>query len=398
MTAASSILGYGCVTAAGQGASALFDALATGRDCSWVPDTSRWPAPPAMPPRICTIPDELTARFAQATATTAAGRMAALLEAAWDEAREMSLLTGASSPNRAVRLGIIFASTKGCIEDYVWDKTASVESALKADPFSPIVELFLARTRLRPDRCLTISNACTSAHVALELASHWTAADVVDQVLVLSGDLVGPFIVDGFASLKSLAQDRVTPFGAGRQGIQLGEAATAILVGRGASNVAPLRLRALDTRAEGYALTRSNEAGATLEASCRATTDGAVPDAVIAHATGTPANDAMEDQVYGRLFGMPDQEQEGVEITATKWCIGHTLGASGAVDLIAAAESLRRRTLFAIANTSTIDPRFVTPRERYLTRGMGGARPALNSILVASAGFGGMHGTALVER
>lgn len=315
-----------------------------------------------------------------------AQRIGSLLETAWREARESQRVR---QGDESRRLGVIFASTKGCVEDYIWSKTPTAADA-SADPYSPVLDDFLARTGLQATRRLTISNACSSAHVALELATRWLDARVVDRILILSADVVGPFIVDGFASLKSLAADKVTPFGAGRQGIQLGDAAAALLIGRDDEYAnALVRLRSVDTRAEGYALTRSNEAGGTLEASCRASLGDVTPDAVIAHATGTPANDAMENEVYARLFA------GDVEITGSKWCVGHTLGASGAVDIIAAAECLARREIFAIGNTTTIDEKF---RGRYLVRGTGGARPSLRRILVASAGFGGMHGTALLER
>jgi 3-oxoacyl-(acyl-carrier-protein) synthase len=95
----------------------------------------------------------------------------------------------------------------------------------------------------------------------------------------------------------------------------------------------------------------------------------------------------MEDAVYRRLFAT-------VPVTCTKWSVGHTLGASGAVDLIAACEMLRRGEVFRIANTEAPDPAFAA---RYLTRQARWSGPPPARALVASVGFGGMHGAALVE-
>jgi 3-oxoacyl-(acyl-carrier-protein) synthase len=115
---------------------------------------------------------------------------------------------------------------------------------------------------------------------------------------------------------------------------------------------------------------------------------------VIAHGTGTEANDAVEDTVFDAVLA------PGVVVTGTKWCVGHTLGASGAVDLIAACELLRRQRPFALHTTEVVDRRF---RASYLTRArleaLGGRFPrGLERVLVTSVGFGGMHAAAVVER
>ena len=75
-------------------------------------------------------------------------------------------------------------------------------------------------------------------------------------------------------------------------------------------------------------------------------------DLVIAHGTGTPINDACEDRVFTELF----RAGAAPAVTATKGSIGHTLGASGAMDVIAACEALRRQRAFAITGARRIDP------------------------------------------
>jgi 3-oxoacyl-[acyl-carrier-protein] synthase-1 len=318
--------------------------------------------------RVCRIRDE--------GGGTAAERLARQLVAAWREA-------GAPA---GPRLGVVLASTKGAVEDVVWSAPPAV---LKDDTLAPVLARFLELAALTPARALCLSNACSSAHVALELARHWLAARAVEQVLVLAADQAGPFALRGFASLKSLAPERVTPFGAGRQGIQLGEAAVALWLSAAGVAAPVARLAGVATQVEGYAVTRSHEGGATLAAVCRSVCGAREPGAVIAHGTGTLANDAMEDGVYFRLFGAR------VPITCTKWSVGHCLGASGAVDVVAAL-AMMRHGLFAVANTSQLDPAM---RARYLTpdRREGDTQPPA-SVLVASAGFGGMHGAVWVEK
>jgi 3-oxoacyl-[acyl-carrier-protein] synthase-1 len=346
--------------------------LTAGKDFSAAPDVRGWPSTPTVPARVCRIEDETTAGSVEA-------RMAAHLAAAWQMAARMA----GRSPHDGEALGVVFASTKGSVEDSVWSKASPPRLD---DTLTPVLRRFLATSDLQPRRTVCVSNACSSNHVALQLAGFWLRAGAVREVLVLSADHVGPFVVNGFAALRSLAPERVTPFAAGRQGIQLGEAAAALLVTL-PGPAALCRIHAVDTRVEGHALTRSRESGATLEEACVLACDGRTPDVIVAHGTGTEANDAMEDAVYRRLFAT-------VPVTCTKWSVGHTLGASGAVDLIAACEMLRRGEVFRIANTEAPDPAFAA---RYLTRQARWSGPPPARALVASVGFGGMHGAALVE-
>ncbi len=279
-------------------------------------------------------------------------------------------------------LGVIFASTKGAIEDLVWRPSAD---AMEVDTLSPVLRLFLQRTGLKPRRAVCVSNACSSVHAALRQAAIWLDAGIVRDVLVLAADHVGPFVVNGFAALKSLARERVTPFAAGRQGIQLGEVAAALLVSTEPAAPSDLKLGGVELLTEGHALTRSRDDGATLRLVTDAAVRSGTPDVILAHGTGTEANDAMEDRVY-RAFAVP--------VTCTKWSVGHGLGASGAVDFIAAAEMLKRDELFAIGNTFEVDPAFGA---RYVTRG-NGRKQALRRALLCSVGFGGMHAAVTLEK
>lgn len=368
---ASYVLGYGCVTAAGQGSSALMDGLIQGKDHSVPADPAGWPRAPGQAARIC--------RIAGSSGRSHAERMAAELRSAFAEA------TAGLEPDRRALLGqglgIIFASTKGAVEDLVWRPGAE---AMQTDTLSPVLARFLAITGLKPRRAVCISNACSSVHAALRHASLWLEAGVVRDVLVLAADHVGPFVVNGFAALKSLASERVTPFAAGRQGIQLGEVAAAILISKEPAAPSDPRLGPVELLTEGHALTRSRDDGATLKRVATQALAAGDPDVIVAHGTGTEANDAMEDRVY-REFSAP--------VTCTKWSVGHGLGASGAVDFVAAAEMLRRGILFGIGNTETPDPAFSA---RYLTRGQGG-NAAVRRALICSVGFGGMHAAALLE-
>ena len=81
----------------------------------------------------------------------------------------------------------------------------------------------------------------------------------------------------------------------------------------------------------------------------------------------------------------------------SKWSVGHCLGVSGAVDVIAAAQMIKHKQVYRMANTkaAAVDPAF---GGRYLTADGGEGPTRLDRVLVNSVGFGGMHGSLLLER
>jgi 3-oxoacyl-[acyl-carrier-protein] synthase II len=366
------VVGYGCYTAAGKGAHALYQGLLAGRDFCTPIDATGWPAVPLTGARLCrwqeTPPGE-----------TQKDRLIQALLVSLEEAksRHPEADKALSSP----RLGVIFASTKGCIEDHVWtDQFAGSRD----DTLTPVLDGFIAAAGLRPSLSLCISNACSSVHGALWLARSWMQQQRADHVLVVAADQAGPFVVNGFSALKTFADTRVTPFAKDRQGIQLGDAAVALLL----SSDIPSDMWIADVALEsdGFAATRSDQSGTALR---HVVERMPRPDLIIAHATGTLANDVVEDHVYGELFGAD------VPVTCTKWSVGHGLGASGGIDVIAGLEILSHQRVFSIGNTVAADPAF---RGRYLVRGSSQDQGRISRVMANTMGFGGMHGSLVLER
>ena len=254
------------------------------------------------------------------------------------------------------------------------------------DPIVPVLEAFLAQAELRPVLSVCVSQACASSLAALFLGQHWLRQKRVDLVLVLAVDHAGPFIQKGFGTLKIPSQSTCRPFAKGRDGVVLGDAAAAILLCQAGD--AQIELADVATETEGFAVTRPDQSGQSLRRACESVRQAVRPDLVIAHGTATQVNDAIEDQVHFELWG------GDVPITATKWSVGHTLGTSAALDVIAACEVLKRQKAFGIGNTQEVDPTF---RSRYLLRRSLGdiaEMGAYENIVVTSLGFGGVHAAA----
>jgi len=69
-----------------------------------------------------------------------------------------------------------------------------------------------------------------------------------------------------------------------------------------------------------------------------------------AHATGTTQGDAAEASAIAAVFGSQ------VPVSSLKGNMGHTLGASGAIELAATIEMMRTQTLYPTHNLEEIDP------------------------------------------
>lgn len=357
------ILSYGCTSSAGSGAAALWGALSEGVDLS-VPHSGG---------RGCFFPAR-----AAGPHTSELALLSGELMNAWDE-------TGRAGQG-STRLGVILATTKGILDDLIWD---SPDSRIPVeDPAQPLLVEFLRRSGLAPRLSICVSNACASSLSALWLAREWLEQDRVDDALVLSCDSAGRFVFSGFQSLGALTNQRVRPFSADRSGLQLGEAATAIYIDRGLASGTHILGVAIDS--EGFAVTRPSTSGASLARACAgALAKNAAPGLVIAHGTGTRANDEAEDRALESIESLRD-----VPVTGSKWSVGHTLAASGAIDVIAACEVLKRGRAFRLANTMAADPalkcRYLTAQSNDLL-----AKP-LVQVLVTSLGFGGVHAAALI--
>lgn len=365
------VVGYGCYTAAGRGAHALYQGLLAGRDYCTRLDATGWPVVPMTGARLCRWQEP-------PPGATQKEQLAQALLACLDEIRTVQ--PRAEEALRSPKLGVIFASTKGCIEDHVWEANFAEQSE---DTLTPVLKEFLDVSGLSPRLSLCVSNACSSVHGALWLAKEWMKQQRAEHVLVVAADQVGPFVVNGFSALKTFAESRVTPFAKERQGIQLGDAAVALLLSASIESFAVIS--GIEIESDGFAATRSDQSGAALK---HVVTKLPKPDLVIAHATGTPANDVVEDHVYGAVYG------RSVPVTCTKWSVGHGLGASGGIDVIAGLEVLRHQKTFAIGNTAEADPAFSA---RYLVQGSSVDQGPLRRIMTSTMGFGGMHGALMLE-
>jgi len=228
----------------------------------------------------------------------------------------------------------------------------------------------------------TVSTACTSAVNAVLSAADLIRGGEVTQALVLGIEFSNAFTVAGFGGMQLLSQGRARPFGAQRDGLVLGEAVAALWLG-----AAPARWRiAGGANVVDGSNPTGAEAGAVI-AMCRAALcqAGLRPediDLVKPQAAGSPANDAIEAAALKQVFGMLPP------LVALKQLIGHTLGASGAAELV----------LLTGCIESGAWPRATHEIDPALELALAEQAPdRLRHVLLNAIGFGGGHAALVLE-
>ena len=107
-------------------------------------------------------------------------------------------------------------------------------------------------------------------------------------------------------------------------------------------------------------------------------------DYINAHGTSTPANDASETAAIKGLFG---ERAYGIPISSTKSMIGHTLGASGAIESVACLKAIETGILPPTINYETPDENcdldYVPNEARKVSK--------VRAVLKNSFGFGGQN-------
>ena len=243
------------------------------------------------------------------------------------------------------------------------------------------------------DPVIVVLGACASSTLAVGLAARWLDRDSCDLVLAGGFDEVTVLVAAGFEVLHATTSTPPPrPFRLGRDGMALGEGAAVLALARTSRREA-VRVLGFGAASDAGHLTAPDRTGLGLaRAASAALAEAGVSkvDIVSAHATATRFNDASEAQAIARVLGA--EAGRSVVVHPFKAQIGHTMGAAGALELLACVDAMRRSVLPAAAGAGPIDP---DARVRLLERTAPGT-PRI--ALKLSSAFGGSNAALVVGR
>ena len=253
----------------------------------------------------------------------------------------------------------------------------------------------------------TCVTACAASTQAIGEASEIIRRGGAD-VIVTGGPEAGicEIGMGGFSTMRALTTwtgDPVKasrPFDSGRDGFAPSEGSGILIMeslqhatGRGAQIYA--EIGGWGVSADAYHLVQPHPEGVgAAKAMQRALDSAGVSldeiDYINAHGTSTPINDKSETIAVKRVFG---EKAYNIPISSTKSMVGHSLGASGALEAIVCINSINDRIMHPTINQEETDP------DCDLDYVPNVAREAdLDVVMSNSFGFGGQNAALVIKR
>lgn len=215
---------------------------------------------------------------------------------------------------------------------------------------------------------MTVDAACASAAHSIGYCFNLIRMGRVRAAITGGADTpLSPGIMAAWCALKALSErndqpaSACRPFSADRDGMVLGEGA-GVLVLEAASAAqqrgAPLlgELLGYGATADSHHLTQPALHGAARAMRQALADAGLAPkdiDYINAHATATSWNDKTETAAIKEVFG---ERARHIPVVGNKAALGHSIGASGALELIGCLLALRDQCVPPTINYTTPDP------------------------------------------
>lgn len=256
------------------------------------------------------------------------------------------------------KVGIIIGTAHG--ELIAWENyydAICTQDKTKAEKFSNHFPIWRLANKLSKELeisglTMTIPTACTASTIACGIAVNKIRRKEVDVVIVGGVDVLSQFIFAGFDSLRALSPTVCKPFDKERDGLILGEGSCVLII----ESLSHAIKRDAKIYAEIVGFGTYNDAvhlsapdrsgkGATLSLNAALKDVKIKPEDISyinAHGTGTLYNDRMECVAIKKVFG---DYAFKIPISSIKPVIGHTSGASGAIEVALCALCIKYNTI-----------------------------------------------------
>lgn len=204
-----------------------------------------------------------------------------------------------------------------------------------------------------PNTPIVVSNACISGCAAQIAAINQLRYGGYKYAVVIGAETLSKFVISGFQSFKALSPERCKPFDADRRGLNLGEAAAAIVYTIGNEeelDAGTLIVQGTAINNDANHISGPSRTGEGLLRSITRANEGFDTSRLAfinAHGTATLYNDDMESIAISRA-GLQD-----VPVNSLKGYFGHTLGAAGILETILSAHALNHGRVLPTLGTDT---------------------------------------------
>jgi len=249
--------------------------------------------------------------------------------------------------------------------------------------------------------------ACAAGNIALRTAMDEIRHHGSDAALVVAPfHELTPASLHSLARLGALSLDKFDdeparasrPFDAARNGFVPATGAAALVIegldhamGRGARIYAEVLGVGINTNGSRDPTPMEGPMAKVMELALQeAGVDRREIDYLSAHATSTPLGDLAEARAIRRVFG----ERAGdLKINALKSMLGHQLGASALVEIVACVLQMRAGVLYPTINIEQLDPEIAL--DVCANRGV---EYRANCVMKNAFGFGGVNSACILRR
>jgi len=193
---------------------------------------------------------------------------------------------------------------------------------------------------------IIISNACISGVMAIITGMRLLKAGQYENVVIAGADVISKFIVSGFQSFQALSPAVCRPFDKSRDGLNLGEGASTIILSTQQKFGGYIKVKGGSVSNDANHISGPSRTGAEMAYAVKqAMSDASLTatniDFISAHGTATVYNDEMEANALV-LSGL-----QSVPLNSLKGYYGHTLGAAGLIESVVSIQSLKENLVIA---------------------------------------------------
>jgi len=254
---------------------------------------------------------------------------------------------------------------------------------------------------------LTYATACASSAIAIGEAFRQIRHGYADVMLAGGAEaMLTPGAMMAWEALRTLAQEdphdtgaSCKPFAKNRSGLVLGEGAAVLVLeeaGRAVERGAKIyaELAGYGCSSDSRHITRPDAAGQAhtiLNALRDANLQARDIHYINAHGTATQAGDIEETRAIKQVFGV---QADSIPISSTKSMHGHLMGATGAVEFIAALLAMHHHAIPPTINLHERDPEC----DLDYVANHGRTNVKLDAVMSSSFAFGGSNAVLIAKR